>query len=101
MPCLEASCCKAEFTEEEIEAVTNCIRVELDEEEEAALYVICGYVSHQEGLPSDEILAPEALAPSQFTTLVSRGNLRHQPLYCGCLHSRSLLIVVPPHTLRV
>ena len=68
VPRLEASCCKAEFTEEEIEAITNCIRMELDEEEEAALYFICGYVSHQEGLPSDEILAPEALAPSQFTT---------------------------------
>ena len=62
-------------------AVTSCIRVELDEEEEAELYFICGYVSHQEGLSSDEILAPEALAPSQFTTLISRGKLRHPPLW--------------------
>ena len=48
----------------------------MNEAERASLYYICGYVTFKESISVDEIIYSAA---SEFTDMVSRGNLKHPP----------------------
>lgn len=77
---LQAPCCSS--CTSPLEAlIQECTEaaVDVDETELAALYFICGYVALKESIPSDESSPANFPRESEFTSLVSRGKLRHPP----------------------
>ena len=77
----ENECCKQSLNDQELEELDNCFEgaLDLSEIEWSSLYYISGYVCHKEDLETAP--APSFDLPaSEFTTNVSRGNLRHPPM---------------------
>ena len=77
----ENECCKQSLNDQELEELDNCFEgaSDLSEIERSSLYYIYCYVCHKEDLetaPAPSFDLPE----SEFTTNVSRGNLRHPPM---------------------
>ena len=77
-------CCQTSLDETELDCLDNCFEMssKLTESEKSTLYYICGYITHKEGFVQLEIVTPEVCAPdnikpSEFTRLVSRGQLSH------------------------
>lgn len=90
--CNSNSCCTSELTDVELEIVDDSIATgdQLSTETLAALYYVCGYISHKENfLRSDS--QDNVGIESEFTTYVSRGKLSFpsEPLYAyakACLY---------------
>ena len=82
-------CCPdIQTCDEDMECLDNAFEhsSNLNEEERASIYFICGYIAFKEGLG---VSCDENIQSSEFTNLVSRGNLSHPPaalydyaLYC-------------------
>ena len=72
-------CCLTALDDTELEYLDTCTELMggLTESEKSTLYYISGYVTHKEGLLPSETVQPELVKESEFTQLVSRGQLSH------------------------
>ena len=76
---VSAPCCALEVSEEDMLLLDDCIRTTddaLSPEEVAAVYYIAGYVTYKLNMDGPAMPA-DNVDESEFTTLVSRGRLRH------------------------
>ena len=73
---IQSLCCQFELNEDDISCFNTCVSSidAISEEENAALYYISGYVQHNCS-PSISISSTFATHASEFTELVSRGQL--------------------------
>ena len=72
-------CCLTALDDTELEYLDKCIELtsSLTESEKSTLYYISGYITHKEGLLPSETVQPACVKKSEFTQLVSRGQLSH------------------------
>ena len=73
---IQSQCCQLELNEDGISCFNTCVSTTdaISEEENAALYYMSGYVQHNCS-PSISISSTFANQASDFTELVSRGQL--------------------------
>jgi hypothetical protein len=75
-----SDCCTTNVSEEEWTLLDDCVEMidSISEEELCSLYYISGYISYKENILCDQ---DEQYSPisSEFTTLLSRGELSHPP----------------------
>ena len=79
----ENVCCTGDLDDkdEDIEILDECFSEasNLSESERSPLYFICGYVTFKENLEGSEVVHHPN--ENEFTEMVSRGKLKHTPLY--------------------